>query len=49
MPSMPRPKGKAKKLAYKLLGIPANMQSKRDAEQQKINNRLIFEETARVR
>lgn len=49
MPVMLRPPGKAKKIAYKILGVPANIQSKRDKEQKRINRRLIFEETTRVR
>ena len=49
MPTMIRIPGKAKNIAYKILGKPANIESKRDAVQQKINRRLIFEETIRVR
>jgi len=46
---MVRPKGRAKKIAYSLLGIPANMQFKRTRGERKINKRLVFEETSRVR
>lgn len=46
---MIRMPGKAKKIAYKVLGVPANIADKRDAVDQKINKRLIFEETIRVR
>lgn len=49
MPSMPRIPGKAKKIAYRILGVPANIQSKKNNKQQKINRRLVFEETVRVR
>jgi len=49
MPSMMRMPGKAKKIAYKILGIPANIEYKRDAIEKKINKRLIFEESIRVR
>jgi hypothetical protein len=49
MPSMMRMPGKAKKIAYKILGIPANLEYKRDAVEKKINKRLIFEESIRVR
>lgn len=49
MPSMPRPQGKAKKIAYKILGTPPNIAFKRDKRQKQINKRLIFEETTRVR
>lgn len=46
---MPRPNGKAKKIAYKILGVPPNIAYKRNKQQRKINNRLIYEETMRVR
>ena len=46
---MLRIKGKPTQIAYKILGVPANMQSKRTPEQKNINKRLIFEETSRVR
>lgn len=49
MPSMPRVKGKGYKIAYAILGVPANMQSKKTKDQKKINGRLVFEETIRVR
>ena len=49
MPTMIRIPGKAKKIAYKILGVPANIASKRDAVDKKINKRLIFEESTRVR
>ncbi len=49
MPTMFRPSSKATKIAYKILGIPPNMEYKRTKEQQEINRRLIFEETIRVR
>ena len=46
---MPRPKDKARKIAYKVLGIPSNIAFKRSKEQKKINRRLLYEETFRVR
>lgn len=49
MPTMPRLPGKTTKIAYKILGIPANIQYKRDSVDKKINKRLIFEESIRVR
>lgn len=49
MPSMIRIPGKAKKIAYKILGVPANIAYKRDTIDKKINKRLIFEESVRVR
>jgi hypothetical protein len=48
MPAMPRIEGPAKKIAYKILGVPANMK-KDKKKQEKVNKRLIFEETVRVR
>ena len=49
MPGMLRISGKTTKIAYKILGVPANMKEKRTKEQKKINQRLLFEETVRVR
>lgn len=49
MPGMIRPKGKAKKIAFKILGKPANMQEKPDKKKRKVNQRLLYEETQRVR
>lgn len=49
MPTMPRIDNKSKKIAYKILGIPANMDDKKTQEQTKIDKRLNFEETIRVR
>lgn len=48
MPSAPRPKGKAKKIAYKILGTPPNMK-KSKKPRPKVEERLVFEETTRVR
>lgn len=48
MPGMPRMKGKAKKIAYAILGVPANME--KDVKKNKyIEHRLVFDETSRVR
>ena len=49
MPSMPRIKGRGKKIAYKILGVPVNVAYKPNKAERSINNRLIFEETFRVR
>ena len=49
MPTMIRIPGKPTKIAYKILGVPANIAYKRDAIDKKINRRLIFEESVRVR
>lgn len=49
MPSMPRIPGKGKQIAFKILGVPAPLASKKSKEQKAINRRLWFEETSRVR
>lgn len=49
MPAMKRFKGKATKIAYAILGKPANLQSTRSSESTRVNERLVFEETQRVR
>lgn len=49
MPVAPRYNIKATKIAYKVMGVPANIQFRRNAIQRKINRRLVFEETSRVR
>jgi hypothetical protein len=49
MPSMIRIQGKPKKIAYAILGKPANMSEKYTPLQSKINKRLIWEETIKVR
>ena len=46
--AMIRPEGKAKKIAFKILGTPANMQ-KTSAARKKINKRLLYEDTKRAR
>ena len=50
MPSAPRIKNnRATKVAWKILGIPANISFKRNADQRRVNKKLVFEETQRVR
>lgn len=47
---MIRPQGKPKKIAYAILGVPDNMKKEKNAQKKKrINKRLVFEETSRVR
>lgn len=48
MPVMPRVKGKAEKIAYKILGIPPNMRKDKTANN-KVNKRLLAENTRLVR
>lgn len=44
---MVRPKGVAKRIAYKILGVPANMQKKKATrKQRRVNRLLIGEETS---
>lgn len=49
MPVAPRQKSKATKIAWKILGVPQNIAHKRTKEEQRINKRLLFEESMRVR
>jgi hypothetical protein len=49
MPGMIRPKGKAAKIAFKILGKPANLQFKPNKRQRKANQRLVYEDTMRAR
>jgi hypothetical protein len=49
MPTMPRPNKKATKIAFDLLGTPPSFKQKQNALQKKINQRLLFDETQRVR
>lgn len=48
MPCMPRTNDQNKKIAEKILGIPPNMQ-KNKPKNDKVEQRLTFEETSRVR
>jgi hypothetical protein len=48
MPSVVRPNNKAKKIAFKILGVPANMR-KRSKKEQRTNEKLIQQETRLVR
>ena len=49
MPACPRIKGKPTQIAFKILGIPQNMRSKRTKEREELDKRLTEEETVRVR
>jgi len=49
MPVMPRPRGKATRIAWSILGKPTAMKVKKNRKQSEINKKLIFEETVRVR
>lgn len=49
MPAMPRVKGVAKKIAFSILGTPPNLKEKKTALQKKIDRRLMYDNTQRVR
>jgi hypothetical protein len=49
MPAMLRLLGKATKIAYKILGKPDNLKEHKTIKDRKIDRRLSFEETYRVR
>lgn len=41
MPAMPRPKSKATKIAYEILGVPAPMRYKPTPKEKELDKRLI--------
>jgi len=50
MATMPRLKGKSTRVAYEIMGTPANMKKQKiNRHQRKINELLIAEDTQRVR
>lgn len=49
MAAMLRPKGKATRIAYKILGKPDNLKDNKTYKDSKIDRRLVFEETYRIR
>lgn len=49
MPSMPRMPGKGKKIAWRILGKPANIAYKPNAQQKRIDHVLLFQQTTRTR
>ena len=49
MPAMPRPEGKATKIAYAILGEPENMKVKKSPKKKREDKELVFQETVRVR
>ena len=49
MPTMPRPDGKAKKVAYSILGVPDNMKTPKSSKKKQEDKALAFQETVRVR
>jgi hypothetical protein len=50
MPTMPRPAGRGKKIAYAILGAPQNMRKpKKKTVVQRNERRLLYETTIRER
>jgi len=49
MPAAPRQNYKAIKIAFKIIGKPANFNYKQPPEMEKVNKKLLFDETIRVR
>jgi hypothetical protein len=49
MPCAPRAQGKAPKIAFKILGKPANLANKPTPEQERINKLLVDEQLTRTR
>lgn len=49
MPMAPRPSGKAAKIAYALLGKPANMTEKLTKKEKEMRKAFVVQETMRVR
>ena len=49
MPTMLRINPKATKIAFNILGIPANLKKPRSKEEKEIDRRLTVENTVRVR
>jgi hypothetical protein len=47
MPTMVRPKGKAKKVAFSILGTPPNMHDDKKKKDTALDKRLVYEETQR--
>ena len=49
MPAAPRMKGFARKIAFSILGVPANLKAKKSAAQKALDLQLLAQETQRVR
>lgn len=46
---MPRVNGKAKKIAFSILGVPPNIRDKKTAAQKDIDRKIMYDNTQRVR
>lgn len=49
MPAMPRAHNKGTAIAHKILGIPSNISYKPDPKDKKLEKRIAYEDTTRVR
>lgn len=49
MPTMIRPKGKGKDIAFKIIGKPANLAYKKTKKQKELDMILTFQETNRAK
>lgn len=49
MPAMIRIKGKPTKIVFDILGKPSNFQNQKSTLQEKVEKRILFENTSRVR
>ena len=49
MPAMPRVKNIGRKIAFSILGTPANIKEKKTTAQKEIDRKLLFQNTQRVR
>jgi len=49
MPIMPRLKSKVTKIAYKILGTPANIRSDKSAFNKRVKRKLRYDESRRSR
>ena len=49
MPGMPRIKNIGQKIAFSILGTPANIKEKKTAAQKEIDKKLLFQNTQRAR
>lgn len=49
MPAMPRFNKKGTKIAFDILGVPAPLKFKRSKAQEELNQRLLAQESSRVK
>jgi len=49
MPAAPRLRGKPAKIAFSILGVPANLKEKKSKAQKELDRRLLCQDTQRVR